>query len=382
MRILLIGEYSRLHNSLKEGLLTLGHEVTLVSDGDSFKQYPSDYFITPARTTNGILNMGRQLLFRLFKHDIAYWERGLRFYRLLPKFKNYDVVQLINEAPIKTVPFFERYLLNKVANQNKKTFLLCCGIDYTVTKYMMEKKPRYSLIEPYLNDNSLINEYRYILEYVTPERKKMHEFIYNKINGVIASDIDYALPLKDNPKFIGLVPNPINPANLEYIDNTVTGKVIIFLGINRSNYNQKGIPYFEKALKIIKQKYPDKVEIIISESLPYNDYIKVYNKAHILLDQVYAYDQGYNALEAMAKGKVVFTGAEKEFTEHYNLTERVAINALPDVDTIVRDLSYLIDNPNEITAVSKRARNFIEKEHEYTVVAEKYLEMWGKNSCY
>jgi hypothetical protein len=30
-------------------------------------------------------------------------------------------------------------------------------------------------------------------------------------------------------------------------------------------------------------------------------YINSYNKAHILLDQVYAYDQGYNALEAMAK---------------------------------------------------------------------------------
>jgi hypothetical protein len=37
----------------------------------------------------------------------------------------------------------------------------------------------------------------------------------------------------------------------------------------------------------------------------YTTYINSYNKAHILLDQTYAYDQGYNALEAMAKGKVV-----------------------------------------------------------------------------
>jgi len=36
---------------------------------------------------------------------------------------------------------------------------------------------------------------------------------------------------------------------------------------------------------------------------------------------VYAYDQGFNALEAMAKGKVVFTGAEKEWLELYNLEE-------------------------------------------------------------
>jgi hypothetical protein len=35
--------------------------------------------------------------------------------------------------------------------------------------------------------------------------------------------------------------------------------------------------------------------------IPYTTYINSYNKAHILLDQTYAYDQGYNALEAMAR---------------------------------------------------------------------------------
>jgi hypothetical protein len=39
--------------------------------------------------------------------------------------------------------------------------------------------------------------------------------------------------------------------------------------------------------------------------VPYATYIELYNKSHIVLDQVFSYDQGYNALEAMAKGKVV-----------------------------------------------------------------------------
>ena len=42
MKILLIGEYSRLHNSLKEGLEKNGHNVTLVGSGDGFKNYPVD----------------------------------------------------------------------------------------------------------------------------------------------------------------------------------------------------------------------------------------------------------------------------------------------------------------------------------------------------
>ncbi|WP_321538599.1 glycosyltransferase [Flavobacterium piscinae] len=129
-------------------------------------------------------------------------------------------------------------------------------------------------------------------------------------------------------------------------------------------------------MKIIEGKYADKVEIIITENIPYQHYISLYNKAHILLDQVYAYDQGYNALEAMAKGKVVFTGAEQEFEDYYELNERVAINALPEVNELVNELSFLIDNPQEIITIGKNARAFIEREHDYLKIAKKYLEVW------
>jgi glycosyltransferase involved in cell wall biosynthesis len=378
MRILLIGEYSRLHNSLKEGLIELGHEVILISDGDGFKQYPSDFLITPKTLSKGFLNIPRQIIFRIFKYDIAQLERGFRFYKLLPKLKDYDVVQLINEAPVKTNKTFEKHLLKKLIQQNKSTFLLCCGIDYTVVKYMTDKKPRYSIMDPFFNDKSLIDEYRFILEYTSKGHKKLHNFLYSTVTGVFASDMDYYLPLLGSPKFMGLIPNPINISRLDYNEPVINGPIVIFMGINRWVYNQKGIPLFEKALTIVKAKYKEKIEIVIAESLPYDEYIKLYSKAHILLDQVYGYDQGYNALEAMAKGKVVFTGAEKEFMEYYNLNERVAINALPYVDYLVNELSLLIENHDEIIAISKRARAFIEKEHEHIIVAQRYIEHWNK----
>ena len=43
MKILLIGEYSRLHNSLKEGLQKLGNEVTILGFKDGFKDFPVDF---------------------------------------------------------------------------------------------------------------------------------------------------------------------------------------------------------------------------------------------------------------------------------------------------------------------------------------------------
>jgi glycosyltransferase involved in cell wall biosynthesis len=145
------------------------------------------------------------------------------------------------------------------------------------------------------------------------------------------------------------------------------------------SYLKKGINYFEKALEIVRKKYADKVEIIVTENLPYDEYISIYNKAHILLDQVFAYDQGYNALEAMTKGKVVFTGAETDFLNQYQLQEdEICINALPDENKIAAKLSYLIEHPEKIIEISENARNFIEKEHDYKVIAGKYLGCWFK----
>ena len=92
---------------------------------------------------------------------------------------------------------------------------------------------------------------------------------------------------------------------------------------------------------------------------------------------VYGYDQGFHALEAMAKGKVVFTCAEKEFYQHYGLDELVNINARPEVTYLVDQLSQLIDHPYKIIEIGKRARKFVEKEHHHIAIASKYCSLWN-----
>ncbi len=376
MRILLIGEYSRLHNSLKEGLLKLGHEVVIVANSDGFKDFPVDYSIDYKYSKTKITNIARQIIVRLFKYDFAKFEQGIRFYLLLKKFKNFDVVQFINETPIKTNKNLEIFLLKKIFETNKKVFILSCGVDYLNMKFDMENKSKKSILQPFFQDSSLTKEYNSLLEYLKENHKKAHDFVLKKCNGIIATDLDYVNAIKNHPKYLGLIPYPINLNKLVFDELKIENKIVLFLGINEWSYNQKGINYFEKALEIIKKKYGNNVEIIIAKTLPYNDYINLYNKAHILLDQTFSYDQGYNALEAMAKGKVVFTGAENEFIDYYHLTERVAVNAKADVDYLVNELSFLIENPDEIIAIGKRARAFVEKEHNYLKIADKYLEVW------
>lgn len=379
MKILLVGEFSRLHNSLKEGLLELGHQITLINNGDGFKNYPSDISISPVFFKSKFGNIIRKIYYRIFNFDLATLEHGLRFWYNLSKLKDYDVVQLINERPIQTTDKLEYFLIKKVFNQNKKVVVLCSGVDYFTLTHMLAKKERYSIMDPYFEKiDAAKKQYDYMFKYSTKGHKKIHDYLVKNCIGIIATDLDYVNPLKEEPKFLGMIPNPVNYKKLDFIENSIQNQICIFLGINIGNSFTKGVHYFEKALEIIEEKYKERIKIVITKDIPYQQYIKILNEAHIVLDQVYGYDQGYNALEAMTKGKVVFTGAETEFLNYYNLKEdEVAINALPNVDYLVEKLSFLIEHPEKINEISKNARNFILKEHNYNTIAINYLATWS-----
>lgn len=377
MKILLVGEYSRLHNSLKEGLIELGHEVTLISTGDYFKKFPSDLLLKQKFNT-GFLKKIKVGIYKLTKTDITSLSILRQFYKYSDRLKSFDIVQLINEDSFSVSAKAGKKIIEFLKKNNSNLFLLSCGTDYSSVSFAMDKKIRYSILTPFLEGRISEKEFISALKYLKPEYVDLHHYLFENIQGVIASDMDYHIPLLRNPKYLGLIPNPINISKLPYIPMEFDGIIRIFHGINRVNYLKKGNDFFEKALKIIQQKYPEKVEVMTVENIPYDEYIRKYNTAHILLDQVYSFDQGYNALEAMAKGKVVFTGAEKEFLEFYNLKkDEVCINALPDVDDLVKKLEDLILNPEKIESISRAARAFIEREHDYKKIAQKYLDSWS-----
>jgi glycosyltransferase involved in cell wall biosynthesis len=377
MRILLVGEFSRLHNSLKEGLVALGHEVVIVASGDDFKNYPVDLPIA-AKTirSSSFLRFLNKITIKIFSTHIEGYEKAIRFYRLLPRLRNFDVVQLINSDALECPAKIQLWLYKKLFAQNAHKFLLICGDETPITNVLLRNNLKYSVFTPYFENPEYKKYYRYSLQFIKSAHRKLFEFIKSDCKRIFVSDLDYKIPMEQTGIPNIFIPNPINTDMIQSIGNKITDKINIFHGINKYSFVKKGNHFFTEALAAIREKYPEKVNIVTINSIPYEKYIKYTDEAHIVLDQVYSFDQGYNALEAMAKGKVVFTGVETEFYDYFNLTEKVAINALPDVDYLVRELSYLIENPDEITAIGKRARDFIEKEHDYIRIAEKYITAW------
>lgn len=380
MKILLVGEYSRLHNSLKEGLKKLNHEVTIVAAYDGFKKYGVDLLIEK-KYQKGIKKKFKNVIFKISGIDLEslYIKRQIK--KLKPQLSGFDVVQFINEASFLCTAPIEKDIFDLIASWNKHVYLLSCGTDYISVNYANDEHYRYSILTPYKNgkDKTFLDAYG--LKFLTSPYKTLHEHIYSKVNGVIASDLDYHLPLNNHPKYLGLIPNPVNIDTLKYKKPEIEDEIVIFHGINSHNYLKKGNDIFEEALTIVNKRFGEKIKIITVRSMPYEDYIKAFDGAHIVLDQIYAYDQGYNALEAMAKGKVVFTGAEKEWLNYYNVDEdTIAINALPNATYIAQKLEWLIKNPDKIIEISKNARHFIEVHHNYISSAKSYLKVWEENN--
>ena len=105
MKILLLGEYSNVHWTLAEGLRQLGHQVTVLSNGDFWKNYPRDINLT-----RKLGKMG----------GISYLAR---LYALLPKLRGFDVVQVINPMFLELKAHRIEPIYHYLRRHNRKIFM-------------------------------------------------------------------------------------------------------------------------------------------------------------------------------------------------------------------------------------------------------------------
>ena len=134
-----------------------------------------------------------------------------------------------------------------------------------------------------------------------------------------------------------------------------------------------------RALERVAAEYPDECEILRAENVPFEEYSRMVNSCDILLDQLYGYSPGMNALLAMSKGKIVVGGAEEEC---YGIlgeeSLRPMVNVTPDEEDVYHRLEWLIRNKGEIARMQRQSIEFVEKHHNPQKVAAEYLEFWSK----
>ena len=355
MKVLLLGEFSALHKNLKEGLVELGHEVTIASNGDGWKSIEGD------------INLGSNK-----KGWFGKIEKVINLIKTIPKLKNYDVVQFVAPALFPRVLGINRFMVKQVLKHNKKVFLVGAGAT-----------PQNSFIADFFEKNFKYPQLYHEIKKSNPQMwsqtekgRKYNQWILDNLNGLIPIMYEYAQGYRDigYSKLCPTIPIPMNIDKIQYQENLIEEKLVIFHGLNQEGV--KGTPLIREAMERLQNNYPNEVECVIDGKMPLETYLEFLKRVNVVIDQTYSVSVGVNGVYNLAMGKVVVGGGEPEFLQEYGLDSSPLIPIQPNVDDIYNQLESLLERKNELSEIGKASRKFAEEVHDYKKVAQQYINVW------
>lgn len=369
MRILLLGEYSNVHNTLAQGLRQLGHEVTVASNGDFWKDYPRD--IDLARTPGKL--GGIRLMAKV--------------YCQLPHWRDYDVVQLINpmflELKAERIGPVYRYL----RRHNKKMVLCAMGLDYYWVHENITRKPlRYSDFN--IGDQLRTDEPAqvYSRDWLDTPKGRLNQEIAHDCDAIVATPFEnYACYQPLFPEKTTFIPFPIKPIKPIKPINPInpinpTPPLKLFIGISKGRSAYKGTDIMLRAAEDVQRQHPDRLEIIKAEGLPFEEYQRLMDGSDAIMDQLYSYTPAMNALLAMSKGIIVIGGGEEENYEILGEKElRPIVNVQPTYESVRHELEQLVLHPERIATLKQQSQEYVRRHHDYLEVAQQFEQLYTKS---
>lgn len=356
MKILLFGEFSGFFNCLKDGLVALGHEVFLASNGDIFKDYPSDFrwdahIATKLGPFGPIFNFGNIMLHR-------------------DKLKGFDVVLLIEPNNISRFRTLNAPVYEYLLKHNNKVFLSGSGDNASMFDYWYNSNTKYhEYYKGYLIDSNGNGMYCN-----NPKMAEWERYLIEKVDGYIPIWYEYAEPYRHYKNCKRTVRIPVNISNFEYKPNLLhDGKIVFYHGITRAC---KGTRFIQPAFEKMKKSYGDKAEFICAAKLPFDEYMKVVEKTNVIVDDANSFSIAMNGLFSLAKGKLIMGGAEPIANAEYGYAYNPVFNINPDVDQICSVIEDIISRKEEIEAIGQTGRKFVEEYHNHIDVAKEYVKIF------
>jgi len=186
---------------------------------------------------------------------------------------------------------------------------------------------------------------------------------------------EYEVSYSSASNRLATIPMPVNTDKIKYIPNKVGKKLVVFHGLNR--YGAKGTHYVEEAFRVLAERYPNDLELIIDGTMPLNEYLEVMARTNVVLDQVNSYSCGMNAIYALAMGKVVLGGAEPESLASLGVEQSPVVNVKPNAKSIIEQIELLLKNRDEFESLGCQARKFAQDVHGHIKVAQTYVDAWN-----
>lgn len=362
MKILLIGEYSNVHNTLAEGFKRLGHKVVVASNGDFWKDYPRDIDLRRGNGVVGTINF------------------AVRLAASLPRMRGYDIVQIINPMFVELKAERILPIYHYLRKHNRKMVMGAFGMDYIWVHENITRKPlRYSdfnIGEQLRTDNDAMKERA---DWLDTPKGRLNQYIAQDCDAIVAGLYEYWTcyqPLF--PQKTVFIPFPIKQKKQEDdVGSQPHQPLKIFIGISKNRSAYKGTDIMLEAAKRLKQKYPKQVSLSVANGVAFEQYTQMMNGADVILDQLYSYTPAMNALEAMSRGIICVGGGEPENYEILGEDSlRPIVNVEPNEDSVFIALERLVSHPEMIPVLKKQSILYIRKHHDYIHVAMRYERLY------
>ena len=393
MKILLIGEASFLHNTLKKGLVERGHRVTTMSDGNGWHDAPRD--IDLRRDGRWGKLGGLRVVWQLLRH--------------LPQLCGNDVVQIHNYQFVPLMYRWNTLLLRFLKLTNRRVVKGCFGDDPQIFRRQAQGVPAYS--DTFWSgqlQNAELHRDR-IAEVVEHGAEASWRKTTRMADALVACLYEYWLDYNEPPYAAKLHYIPL-PMECEEMVRWCDGEMVKCVGndaLSPSHPNDSQLPtnlttspphpltlliglqpkrdFMKGAMKIaafveeVARRHPGKVQIKYVEGVPYDEYMHLLAEADVLVDQLYSYTPSMNSLAAMARGTVVIGGGEEEYYEFIGEdTLRPIINVRPDVpdEENIAAIERALFTDGTLERMAQESIQFVHKYHDYRHVAEQYEQLY------
>lgn len=375
MKILLIGEASFLHNTLKKGLVERGHRVTTMSDGNGWHDAPRD--IDLRRDGHWGKLGGLRVVWQLLRH--------------LPQLCGNDVVQIHNYQFVPLMYRWNTLLLRFLKLTNRRVVKGCFGDDPQIFRRQAQGVPAYS--DTYWsgqlqNADQHRDRIAEVIEYGAEAswRKTTH-----MADALVACLYEYWLDYNEPPYAAKLHYIPL-PIECEEMVRWCDGEMVkcvgndapshpltILIGLQPKRDFMKGAMKIATFVEEVARRHPGRVQIKYVEGVPYDEYMHLLAEADVLVDQLYSYTPSMNSLAAMARGTVVIGGGEEEYYEFIGeKTLRPIINVRPDVpdEENITAIERALFTDGTLERMAQESIQFVHKYHDYRLVAKQYEQLY------
>lgn len=369
MKILLLGDASNYHHSLSIGLAKAGHQVTVASHGSRWMDTVRDIDLSrrPGKLGGAIL-----------------W---LKLNTLLAKnLRGYDVVQVHNPLFVDLRPQRVKVIFDRLRRDNGGVFLTALGTDpqYVEMCHAQDSPLRYNefTIAGKPTNFSRLNPGEKDA-WLAPILTDYCGYFYDHIDGAVSALYEYHLSVlrhlhADNVAYGGI---PIDTSSIPYRPIPEdTDKVNFVVACHKGREAEKGIDILLPLLRELEQSHPDRMKLDLVQNVPFAEFQRRLDAAHVVVDQLYSYTPATTALMAMAGGKVTVSGGDSEYYDFiHEHTLRPILHVDPlDMEKFSKDIQQILDNPSLLLQKAQEGRDFVLKHNDVDVVARRFIDFWER----